>query len=239
MSRLFLACSLIAALSSTALADRIDPGEPTFAQPPAGWQAKHGAPASADPAPAPRFTAPVLDRDAVRVQLAAARAANLARFRAYQRKGVFPDNTYAEGKLNVWRDEAGNLCAAATIINASGEVDLVEQIADESNFIRLGDVTSGPLMDWILTSGLTQAEIAAIQEPFSPVMRRGRVLEPQPEPSPIVAVEPNLRRAEDLRLAARYRQVEAMIVGNQAASLELAVDRLMARPALARRLAGA
>lgn len=236
MSRLFLACSLIAALSSTALADRIDVSEPTFAKPPAGWQAQQDVSAPRDIARAPRFTEPVLDRDTVRAQLAAARAANLARFRAYQRKGVFPNNTYAGDKLNVWRDDAGNLCAAATIINASGEVDLVEQVAGEDNFIRLGSVTSGPLMDWILTSGLTQAEIAAIQEPFSPVMRRGR--EPGFDPSPIVAVEPNLRRAEDLRLARKYREVEAMIVRNQTASLELAVDRLMARPALARRLAG-
>lgn len=236
MSRLFLACSLIAALSSTALADRIDVVEPDFAKPPAGWQAKQDVSAPRDIARAPRFTAPVLDRDTVRAKLAAARAANLARFRAYQQKGVFPNNTYGDGKLNVWRDDAGNLCAAATIINASGELGLVEQVAGEDNFIRLGDVTSGPLLDWILTSGLTQAEIAAIQEPFSPVRRRAR--EPGFAPSPIVAVEPNLRRAEDLRLAAKYRQVEAMIVRNQQASLELAVDRLMAHPALARQLAG-
>jgi hypothetical protein len=238
MSRLFLACSLIAALSTSAFADRI---EPTFARPPAGWAAKHGAPAADDPAlartPSP---APVLDRDIVRATLAAARAANLARFRAYQAKGVFPNNTYTEGKLNVWRDEAGNLCAAATIINASGAVDLVQQVAEETNFIRLGDVTSGPLLDWILTSGFTQAEIAAIQEPFS-MVRRGRIIQPMPEPgpSPVVAIEPALRRAEDLRLAAKYREVEAMIIKNHQASLELAVDRLMANPVLARRLIGA
>lgn len=233
MSRLFLACSLLAALSTSAFADRI---EPSFARPPAGWQVKHGAPAVDDPAPAPRFTEPVLDRAAVRAKLAAARAANLARFRAYQQKGTFPSNTYTEGKLNVWRDEAGNLCAAATIINASGAVDLVAQVAEDTNFIRLGDVTSGPLLDWILTSGFTQAEIAAIQEPFSPVMRRGRAIEPSP--SPIVAIDPARRRAEDLRLAAKYREVEAMIVKNQQASLSLAVDRLMANPALARQLLG-
>ena len=91
-------------------------------------------------------------------------------------------------------------------------------------------------MDWILTSGFTQAEIAAIQEPFMPVMRRAR--RPEPGPAPIVAIDAGRRRAEDLRLARTYREVEAMLVRNQSASLELAVDRLMARPALARRLAG-
>jgi hypothetical protein len=220
MSRLLLACSLLAALSTTALAER---AQPSFAQPPASWYAKHDR------------DAPVLDRDAVRAKLAAARGANLARFRAYQRKGVFPSNTYADRKLNVWRDEAGHLCAAATIINASCQTDLVARVADQDNFIRLADVTAGPLMDWILTSGLTQAEIAAIQEPFNPVYVEPEL---QPQPAPIVAVDGRLRRAEDLRLARKYREVEAMLVKNQAASLELAVDRLMARPQLAQQLLG-
>jgi len=225
MSRLFLACSLIAALSSTALAER---AEPSFAQPPASWHAKRDAP----PAPDLMRVPVQLDRAAVRTKLAAARAANLARFRAYQRKGVFPSNTYADGKLNVWRDEAGHLCAAATIIHASGQADLVARVADDDNFIRLADVTSGPLMDWILTSGFTQAEIAAIQEPFDPVF----VPEPQPAPAPVV-VDRNLRNAENLRLARKYREVEAMLVKNQSASIELAVDQLMAKPSLARKLA--
>jgi len=232
-SRAFLACSFLAALSTVASADRIGP---SFAQPPPGWQARHSVPAANEPAPpVTRLTEPFVDRDVVRAKLAAARADNLARFRAYQRKGVFPSNTYVDGELNVWRDQAGHLCAAATIMNASGATLLVEQVAEDTNFIRLADVTSGPLLDWILTSGLTQAEIVAIQKPFSPVMRRPPV---EPGPTPIVAIDPTLRRAEDLRLARTYRQVEAMIVRNHEASLELAVDRLMAYPALARRFAG-
>jgi hypothetical protein len=229
MSRLLLACSFLAALSTTTLADS---SAPSFSRPPPGWS-DVDAPrdiARARPLPMP-------SRAAVRAKLLQVRAANLAHFRAYQRKGVFPSNTHGGGKLNVWRDEAGNLCAAATIIQASGQADLVARIADQDNFIRLGDVTSGPVMDWILTSGFTQEEIAAIQEPFEPVSEpvyRPRM--PRPEPSPIVAVNPRLRRAEDLRLARKYREVEAMLVKNQSASIELAVDRLMATPWLARRL---
>ena len=94
------------------------------------------------------------------------RAANLARFRAYQQKGSFPSNVYTGSALNVWRDEDGKLCAAATIIRASGQTALVDQTAEDDNFIRLASVTSGPMMDWILTSGLTQAELALIQRPF-------------------------------------------------------------------------
>lgn len=235
MSRAFLVCSLLAALSAAASADRIGP---SFAQPPPGWQTRQDLPAVSEPDPAlaPRPAAPVLDRAAVRAKLAAVRAANLARFRAYQRRGVFPDNTYSDGQLNVWRDAAGHLCAAATIINASGATALVEQVAAERNFVRLADVTSGPLLDWILTSGFTQAEIVAIQAPFSPVMRRPPV---ESRPSPIVAVDPALRRAEDQRLARRYREVDAMIVRGQQSSLDLAADRLLASPELARRFLGA
>ncbi len=225
MSRLLLACSFLAALSTTALADR---SAPSFSRPPPGWS---HADAPRDIARA--RTMPMPTRAAVRARLLQVRAANLAHFRAYQQKGVFPSNTHADRTLNVWRDAAGNLCAAATIIQASGQADLVAQVAAQDNFIVLGTVTSGPLMDWILTSGFTQAEIAAIQEPFQPVYRRGPA-----EPAPVVAVDARLRRAEDLRLARKYREVEAMLVKNQDASIERAVDRLMSRPLLARQLVG-
>jgi hypothetical protein len=167
-----------------------------------------------------------LDRDAVRAKLAANRAANLARFRAYQKKGVFPSNTYSDDKLNVWRDAFGNLCAAATIINSSNP-GLVTKIADSDNFIRLGDVKQGPVLDWILTSGLTQDEIAAIQEPFMGVGD-----EPMGEP-PVLAVDPAKRKAEDARLLAKYKQVDAQIVKHAKSSLDKATDRLMKNPALA------
>jgi hypothetical protein len=163
----------------------------------------------------------VIDRATVRAKLAAARATNLQRFRAYQQKGVFPSNVYDGRKLNVWLDEQGHFCAAASIMIASGKADLAQQLAEQNNFIRLGTVKQGPVMDWILTSGLTQDEIAAIQEPFMPVMRE------QP------FVEPALRTAEDARLRKKYKQVEAMITRNHQNSIDLATDRLMKNQALA------
>lgn len=208
MSRLTIVLSLVASLSTTALADRAAPAAPSmsFAQPPAD-----------------HVSSPVrLDRAAIRAKLAQNRVANLARFRVYQRKGVFPNNTFAAGKLNVWLDTNGNFCAAATIIKMSGNSDLAQRTAEQNNFIKLGDVTQGPLMDWILTSGLTQAEIAAIQEPFRIVAD---------EPSGVV--DAKLRRAEDVRLQAKYKQVDAQIVKQQKKSLDLATDRLLANPALA------
>jgi hypothetical protein len=214
MSRLFIVASLLTAFTSFASADS---PAPRFAQPPPATRV-----ASAD-------RDVVIDRAKVRAKLAANRADNLARFRAYQAAGVFPHNTYQPGKLNVWIDEDGRICAAATIIKASGQAALVARIGEQDNFIKLADVRSGPLMDWILTSGLTQDEIAAIQEPFDgPDGRR----------MPMRVVRS--WDAEDARLRAKYKQVDAQIVNDQARSLDAATDRLIrTNPALAKQLIGA
>ncbi len=224
--RLPLVASLIVtAFSSFASADA------RFAQPPPGSAPRV---AQVDPWEHTEDLPPVMvDRDTVRAKLAANRQANLGRFRAYQNAGVFPSNTYTQAKLNVWLDEQGHFCAAATIIRNSGQVELANTVAERSNFIRLGDVTQGPVMDWILTSGLTQVEIAAIQEPFEGV-GGGRMREPMPQP--VAVVDPGLRKREDARLRAKYKQVEAQILKQAAASLDAATDRLMRNPALASQL---
>ncbi len=89
-------------------------------------------------------------------------------------------------------------------------------------------------MDWILTSGFTQEEIAAIQEPFSPVTERPQIVHTDPLP-----VDTKLRAEENARLRARYRVVDRMLVKNEKRSLELAVDRLMKHPDLAWKIASA
>ncbi|MEJ7601321.1 MAG: hypothetical protein WKG01_25680 [Kofleriaceae bacterium] len=225
MSRLLISCSLVAAFTSSAFADR---ALPRFAQPPPNISASSSAPALPV-----RDIAPLVDRAEVRAKLAAQRTASLAFFRVYQRKGLFPSNVYAGSKRNVWVDPDGNYCAAATIIQLSGQRDLVARVGEQTNFIKLADVEQGPLMDWILTSGLTQAEIAAIQEPFMPVgdePGRGRASE-----APINLTK---RTAEDRRLAKKYLQVDAQIVKHRERSLDRATDRLMQRPDLAARLLG-
>lgn len=223
MSRLAIA-SVLFAVTSLSLTPVSHADQPVrFAQPP------HAQPFVQDraevPDMPPSMRAPVLDRDTVRAALLQARKANLARFRAYQKKGVFPSNTFGDGKLNVWRDDAGHFCAAATLILMSGNDDLVTRVAEQNNFIRLADVKQGPLMDWILTSGFTQAEIAAIQEPFMDVR--------EPSEPTLAVVDPALRAAEDARLKAKYKQVDRMLVKNQNKSLDLAVDRLMKNQTLA------
>jgi hypothetical protein len=157
-----------------------------------------------------------------------ARVANLGSFRAYQAKGVFPSNSFTSGKLNVWLDADGHFCAAATIIKMSGQDALVSKVAEQNNFIRLADVKQGPLMDWIMTSGFTQAEIAMIQEPFMPVVR-----EPAIAPVAPILVDNKLRKAEDARLRATYKKVDKQLVKAQRTSLDQATDLLMKHPSQA------
>ncbi|HUH03653.1 MAG TPA: hypothetical protein VML75_16775 [Kofleriaceae bacterium] len=109
--------------------------------------------------------APAIDANALRTNLAARRALNLQRLHTYATAGVFPKNRHSDGPLNVFIDEDGHICAAANLIDLDGHGDLVRATAASNNFLVLRDVTSGPLMDWMLTSGFTQEEIALIQEP--------------------------------------------------------------------------
>ena len=229
MSRLAFKLSLALALSSfatTALAPAASAR--SFARAP---EVAADKVAEDPPVSSLRIAPPVVDRAAVRAKLLANRRANHARFHAYRIAGVYPSNVFTNSLANIWQDQQGHYCAAATIIRASGQVALVEQIAEDNNFFRIVDVTQGPVMDWILTSGLTQAELVMIQKPFMPVTKR-----PELDPTTTIAIDPKLRAAETRRLARLYRVIEQKLIKNQRANLELAVDRLMRQPHLAKQL---
>jgi hypothetical protein len=170
-------------------------------------------------------------RDEVRAALAEARAQNVASFHAYIRNGRYPNNVYTRRAANVWRDQQGNFCAAATIMVMSGNEKLATQIAEDNNFMRLADIKQGPIMDWILLTGFTQEELVMIQKPFNPVTQR-----PQLEPEQMVTIDAKLRAAENARLRAKYKAVDKALAAAAAKSLDIATDRLMKHPALAWRL---
>ena len=161
-------------------------------------------------------------REQVREALRARRENNLAAFRAYRMAGVYPHNFVRSGPLNVWMDAEGHLCAAATMIDKDGKHDLVMDTAKTNNNIRLLDVTTGPLMDWILTSGFTLEEIDRIQMPGF-----------QPD-RPVV--DDGWRKTEDARLAKGYAATDTFLVKTAKTGLDVAVDRLMQNPLLARKL---
>jgi hypothetical protein len=165
---------------------------------------------------------PMVNRADVENALAARRDHNVASFRAYRTAGIYPHNTVRPGPLNVWRDDDGHLCAAATMIDRDGKHELVSTTAATDNYVRLLDVTSGALLDWILTSGLSIEEIDRIQEP--PLM---------PDPS---AQDPSWRARVDAKLRKDYAATDAWLVEHRSAGLSAAVDRLMAYPLLAQKL---
>ncbi len=209
MSRFAIALALVASLTTSAFAT-------SFARPPT----------EAVISDVRTMPMRMLDRASVRAKLAEHRAANIARFHAYQTAGVFPSNTYQGRLLNVWVDDAGHYCAAATIIMASGASELVVRVGEQTNFIRLKDVKQGPLIDWMLTSGLTQEEIALIQRPFAFVGT-------PPVDDQLVQIAPDLRTRENARLARLYKQIDRTLAKQRNKSLELAVTRLMQHPDLA------
>lgn len=159
-----------------------------------------------------------IDRAALRDALAQRRQISLDRFLAYREGRVYPINTFADGLQHVWLDELGTLCAAATIIAGDWGYDVTASVSYEDNFVRLADVKDGPLADWMLTSGLTHAELVAIQEPM---MR-----EPRPQASP----------EEITRLYTVYTSVERQIRSLWDENLDAATDALLARPDLARQV---
>jgi len=180
-------------------------------------------PASEDRAEAPRMIQPPTpDRDAVKAALAKRRTHNLAAFHAYWTGGVYPHNTYRDGPLNVWRDENGHLCAAATMISKDGHDDLAQKTANTNNNIRLLDVTKGELLDWMLTSGLTIEDIDMIQAP---------AIEPP-------HVDQKTLAAEDAKLLKGYKATEIYLKKHVKDDLEMATDRLLERPELAWGLLG-
>jgi len=177
---------------------------------------------------------PEIDRDALRKELAAQRDLNLKRFHAYRKAGVYPHNSYEEGFVNVWRDDDEHLCAVANLLEKQGLEDLVNTTASKENFVRIADINSGPLLDWVLTSGFTQEEVAMIQWPtwaqddpvgYARAMREQRQKE-------------RARKREDERLAAGYKETEKTLKSGRVhdAGLDVAVARLAARPDLVEKL---
>lgn len=168
--------------------------------------------------PVERLPARMAPRRAdVKAALAKRRAHNLAAFHAYWTGGVYPHNTYRVGPLNVWRDAEGHLCAAATMIDKDGQHDLAAKTGDTNPYLRLLDVTEGPLLDWMMTSGFTIEEIDRIQAPM---------VEP-------IHVEPQTLAAEDKKLEKGYRATEAFLKKYANEDLETATTRLMQNPSLA------
>ena len=157
----------------------------------------------------------------MRTYLQARRDLNQQRLAAYSAKGSFPKNRVRPGMLNVFIDDAGAICAAANLMFQDGQQDLVRATAKRDNYLRLATVQGGPLMDWMLLSGLTQSEIADVQEPYG-------FIDDDPEPAVVkLAIETEVER-----LQLHFAGVLKRLGSQRAASLDAMTDRVMKRPDL-------
>jgi hypothetical protein len=170
-----------------------------------------------------------VERQQIRSELLAQRKANIKRFHSYRMARVYPHNYYGEGMKNVWTDQDGHLCAVATMMDRDGQHDLVETVGIRDNFVRTADLTGGPVVDWIMTSGLTQEEIVMIQQPTA-----DDVWEMDREYRAEQRKKARTLRHEDDRLEGNYLVVEQTLRRRviSDAALDLAVARIQKRPEL-------
>lgn len=193
--------------------------------------ARAAAPA-VEPAPAPVVRRSPSEAE-IRAALVARRAHHLDVLRAYREAGVFPINTTVPGDGHFLIDDHGTLCAVANLIAEDGHRDLIVVASRTDNGLLFGDVKSGPIHDWILTSGFTQEEIARIQVPApyvgeQPVIVPDDPVEPRPEPAPSPVELANAK------VSAYLLAIEAEL--RTGAGIDTALARLQSHPDLVARV---
>ena len=95
------------------------------------------------------------------------RALNAKRLLAYTVAARFPKNHVVPGRVPVFRDEEGTLCAVGALLWASGEHELVEHIVATRNTATVWQLADEPgLAQWLDAQGLTLAEAARIQPSY-------------------------------------------------------------------------
>ncbi|CAG0926524.1 hypothetical protein PLCT1_00065 [Planctomycetaceae bacterium] len=106
-----------------------------------------------------------------------ARSQRIADLEAYANAGVFPQNDVFGAMTPVFVDRRNVPCAVAHLMRKAGAPDLVEEVRQKNNLVRLWELKEGPVLAWILTSGLTHEECALIQPSYDHG-RPGRPREP-------------------------------------------------------------
>jgi hypothetical protein len=105
----------------------------------------------------------------------------------------------------------------AELIHMSGRDELVDEVAKTSNDVRLADIHTGPLYDWMLHSGLTLDEIAMVQGAMSIDEMRGFELQQQ-----------TLAAAAHGQVDGKLATAEVALRDSTSASLQHAADKARA-----------
>jgi hypothetical protein len=106
-------------------------------------------------------------REELRSRLAERRGMQVARLLGYAQTGRFPLNRhYAREARPIFVDAQGTHCAVGYLMALDGWEREVMNIARARPNVLVREVNSGPLVEWVLTSGLIQEEAALIQPSY-------------------------------------------------------------------------
>lgn len=94
------------------------------------------------------------------------RERHLDRLRRYRRRGAFPRNEEHPERTPCFRGANGTPCAVAFLLLEDGRKELVADVAETDNAVRIESVEDGTLLDWIEANGFTKAEAARIQPSY-------------------------------------------------------------------------
>jgi hypothetical protein len=166
-----------------------------------------------------------IDRTAIHDRLAQKRAHQIAELTTYAARAEFPHNLAQPTGTHIFRDDAGRLCAVANLVHRDGHDDLVEVTAREHNDLAMADVHDGPMLEWILTSGLTQEEIVRIQIP-APSLMHIEPIHPS-APMPVAANDRSTEARMNETVAKHIEQVRDELFAHTGQSLEIATERFL------------
>lgn len=104
-----------------------------------------------------------------RERLLASRRTQIVRLLEYRNRGLFPQNEgHSASPLPIFVDHHDTACAVGHLMRLSGRERDVAGIRQEDNLVYVPDLTSGPVIAWTVTSGLTLEEAALIQPAYGP-----------------------------------------------------------------------
>ena len=146
--------------------------------------------------------------------LRARRETQILRVEQYRRRGAFPQNVdFAGERVPYFVDHRGVACAVANLMIEDGRRADVTAISAANNHVRVMDVSEGPLVEWVLASGLLQEEAARIQPSYDHMF---------PDPTPL-PVEPGI--VERRRIREHLSVVLGELRRDTETNLAMAVDR--------------
>lgn len=92
----------------------------------------------------------------------------IVRLLQYRNGGRFPQNRVSVTSVPVFVDDQGTACAVGHLMRRSGWKREVASIVASNNNVYVPDVSEGPLLRWVMTSGLLLEEAAMIQPTYDP-----------------------------------------------------------------------